>query len=69
MYSVGTRFAWQRRARPPYGENITYIRLENNIVGLAGILTYLLTTPIAAFIEFWKTAGKDDATIRLPTRK
>lgn len=69
MFPVGTRFAWQRRARPPYGENIIYQRLTGNTISLTGLLTYLLTTPISAFIEFWKTAGLNDAKIRLPTRK
>lgn len=74
MYSVGTRFAWQRRARPPYAKNISYARIYGNVIPFVGILSYLLRTPIRGFIEFWTTAGKGlsgwgDATIHLPSRK
>jgi hypothetical protein len=69
MYSVGTRFAWQRRARPPYALDVTYARLGGNTFTLVGLLAYVLKTPIAGFIEFWTKAGWGDAQIHVPTRK
>lgn len=69
MFSVGTRFAWQRRARPPYAKDIIYARLHGNGISLIGLLAYVLRTPVSGFIELWKIAGFGDATIRLPTRK
>ncbi len=73
MYSVGTRFAWQRRARPPYAEDKTYWYDASNVVTFTGILSYILTTPVTGFINFWTTAGKTIgshlALIKVPSRK